>query len=169
LTQGIWQLTDHHPVTAQEARREWALVAHDILEEVAKRYGRSVQYSDLAQEMQRRTGIATDLELSTWVDDVLAAVAERCKDSGEPRLITLVDRPGVTHATEVPAARMECYQAYGAKIPATRTTRRTTRTRSGAAAAAPARKPAKAEERVRPICQRCFVELPSTGVCDNCD
>jgi hypothetical protein len=24
-------------------------------------------------------------------------------------------------------------------------------------------------EKARPVCQRCFLELPATGVCDNCD
>lgn len=167
--QGIWQATDHRPISAQEAHREWALVAHDILEEVARRYGRSVAYADLAGEVQRRTGIATDLELGNWLDDVLTEVAERCKDSSEPRLVVLVDRPGVAHTSEIPAARLECYEAYGAKIPAKKTSRGATRSRTTTSSVAPARKRAKVQERLRPICQRCFVELPSTGICDNCD
>ena len=51
---GIWQETDHRSVNAGEARREWALHAHDVLEEVARRYGRSIAYADLAAEVQRR-------------------------------------------------------------------------------------------------------------------
>jgi hypothetical protein len=169
VTQGIWQATDHRPVTAQEARREWALVAHDILEEVARRYGRSVAYADLAGEVQRRSGIATNLELSSWLDDIISEVDVRCNESGEPRLIALIDRPGVARTGEVPAARLACYEAYGAKIPTRKASRGAGRTRSATPAAPPTRKRAKVQERVRPICPRCFVELPATGICDNCD
>lgn len=167
MTQGIWQETDHRPITAQEAHREWALVAHDILEEVARRYGRSVAYADLGGEVQRRSGIATDLELSSWLDDVLTEVSERCNESGEPRLIMLIDRPGVAQSSGVPAARLACYETYGAKIPARKPTRSAGRSRTSTAAPAPKR--TKVQDRVRPICQRCFVELPATGICDTCD
>lgn len=168
MTQGIWQTIDHRSITPHEARREWALHAHDVLEEVARRYGRSVTHGDLAAEVQRRSGICTDLDPDAWVDDVLEQVAERCKDSGEPRLIALVDRPGAGQADVVSAARMDCYSAYGAKIPAVKTPRRTTRARAGATSE-PVRKPVKPEDRIRPICPRCFVEVPATGVCDSCD
>lgn len=170
MAQGIWQTTDHRPVSATEAQREWALRAHEVLEEVAGRYGRTVAYADLATEVQRRAGIATDLDPADWVDDVLSAVAARCQEAGEPRLIALVERPHATQAHTITADRLACHQAYGAKMPAERTTRRTTRSRSSSGSSAPAvRKPVKPEDRVRKVCPSCFVELPSTGICDDCD
>lgn len=167
MTQGIWQATDHRPITAQEARREWALVAHDILEEVARRYGRTVAYADIGGEVQRRSGIATDLEFSNWLDDVLADVSERCNESGEPRLVALIDRPGIAQISGMPAERLACYEGYGAKIPAKKAPRKAARSRAATAGSPPKR--IKVQERVRPICPQCFVELPATGICDTCD
>lgn len=169
---GIWQETDHRPVTASEATLEWTLRAHEILVEVAGRWNRSIAYDDLAAEVQRRTGIRTDMDAEDWLDDVLKEINTRCVEAGKPKLIALVDMPGVT-SREASAARLSCYEAYGARKPrekaaTTRTagarTRRETEPRK-----APAKRAVKPQDRVRPLCPRCFVELPSTGICDSCD
>lgn len=169
MAQGIWQSIDHSPVTAAEADREWTLRATEILTEVATRYGRSIEYADLGSEIQRRSGILTDMALDTWLDDVLREVARRCTESGKPALSLLVD--GADSRVD-PAARASIYEAYGAKLPKGRSPRpaRTTRSRSSSADVGErTKRAAKPVERRRPVCPTCFVELPSTGVCDNCD
>lgn len=165
VAQQIWQATDHRPVTAAEAHREWALRAHEVLAEVAGRYGRSIGYSDLGGEVQRRAGILTDMDPDTWLDDVLADVGNRCSESGKPSLTALVDVP-YARSRQNSDARLACYQAYGAKVPNERAPR-TPGTRATRKPAA--KRPVKLEDRVRPICPTCFVELPGTGVCDTCD
>ncbi|WP_179251273.1 hypothetical protein [Enemella evansiae] len=175
---GIWRELDRTPVTAGEATREWALNAHDILEEIAPRYGRSIAFTDVAHEVQRRSGIRTDLPPASWLPDVLSEVATRCQESGEPRLTEFVDPPGQTPSSVVSAARLEAHKAYGAKLPnpdapaRRRTTRAKattgTRASSGTPRPAKAARPTPIEERRRPVCPTCFVELPATGICDDC-
>lgn len=165
-------------MTAGEATREWALHAHDILEEIAPRYGRSIAFADVAHEVQRRSGIRTDLPAASWLPDVLSEVATRCQESGEPRLTEFVDPPGQAPSSIVSAARLEAHQAYGAKIPNpdAPARRRTPRAKASAAAggtrsttrAPKASRPTPIEERRRPVCPTCFVELPATGICDDC-
>lgn len=170
---GIWRELDRTPVTAGEATREWALHAHDILEEIAPRYGRSIAFADVAHEVQRRSGIRTDLPAASWLPDVLSEVATRCQESGEPRLTEFVDPPGQAPSEVVSAARLAAHQAYGAKIPNpdAPARRRTSRSKSATGAASRTTKPARPtpiEERRRPVCPTCFVELPATGICDDC-
>lgn len=170
MAQGIWQSIDHSPVTAAEADREWTLRATEILSEVASRYGRSIEYADLGTEVQRRSGILTDKALETWLDDVLREVARRCSEAGKPALNVLVDGDG---SRVDPAARVSVYEAYGAKLPKARSPRAARPTRSPSKGAADSgertKRATKPVERRRPVCPTCFVELPSTGVCDNCD
>lgn len=160
-------------MAAGEATREWALHGHDILEEVAPRYGRSITFADLAHEVQRRSGIHTDLAADTWLPDVISEVASRAQEAGEPRLTEFVEPPGEAPAEVVSAARLEAHRAYGAKIPdPAAPKRRTTRARatSSASAARTPRptKPTPVEERRRPLCPSCFIEVPDSGICDNC-
>ncbi|WP_094362528.1 hypothetical protein [Enemella dayhoffiae] len=164
----IWRDLDQTPITAREATREWALMAHDILEEIAPRYGRSIAFDDLAHEVQRRSGIMTDLPTLQWVPDVLTEVGDRCQESGEPRLTELVDAPGNRSTDAVTPARLECHQAYGAKIPDfDAPNRRSSRGARSATTRTP--RPKAAEPRRRPVCPSCFLEVPESGICDNCD
>lgn len=166
---GIWQDSDHRPVTLAEARQEWTLRAHEILAEIAGRWNRSIGYDDLAGEIQRRTGIRTDMDSEDWLDGVLSEINSRCVEAGKPRLGALVELPGVPTDTD---ARFSCYEAYGARRPREKaaSTRAGGRTRREAEPRkAPSRRTVKPEDRVRPMCPTCFVELPATGICDNCD
>lgn len=166
---GIWQATDHRPVSVAEAEREWTLRATEILSEVAGRYGRTIDYGDLGTEVQRRAGILTDMAFEIWLDDVLREVGRRCTEAGKPMLNLLVEDPD---SKVDPLARSSIYEAYGAKMPGTKkSSTRGPRARSASSGEkkAPARRTVKPEERRRPVCPTCFVELPSTGVCDNCD
>lgn len=181
MAQGIWQETDHRPVTAAEASREWTLRAYEVLAEVAGRYGRSIEYADLASEVQRRSGIMTDMPWSLWLDAVLTEVGHRCQEAGHPSLVALVhDGPAASKLQS--DARLACYQAYGAKMPAGRVrgsaggrspgrTSHGGRSRSsgGTLRPEPAPKRTRPPQRERPVCPTCFLELPATGVCDSCD
>lgn len=173
MAQGIWQESDHRPVTAAEATREWTLRAQEVLAEVAGRWGRSIEYADVAAEVQRRSGIRTDMAADTWLDDVLAEVDARCREASKPSLLALVDQPDASLSGEN-AARLACYEAYGAKPP--RAPRASAGRSAGArpratkaAGTTPTRKSPRREERPRPVCPTCFVELPGTGICDDCD
>lgn len=172
-----WRELDHSSVSPTEAIREWALHGHDILEEIAPRFGRTIAREDLAHEVQRRSGILTDRPEESWLGTVLGAIAERCRESGEPELTSLVADPPV----QVDATRLRCHQAYGAKIPnpdGGRTRSRSTSSTGRRAASASSRsttsprstttRAKSSEPRRRPVCPSCFMEIPSTGVCDNC-
>lgn len=180
MAHGIWQSTDHRLVTEAEAGREWTLRAYEVLAEVAGRYGRSIEYADLAGEVQRRTGIVTDMPQALWLDDVLTEVGRRCQEAGHPSLVALVDN-GPAGLTPHSAARLACYQAYGAKMPASgvrssaggRSSGRTSHGGRSPSSGAPRRESApkrtRAPQRERQLCPTCFLELPATGVCDSCD
>lgn len=120
-----------------------------------------------------------------WIGDVLGRVSADCARRGEPLLSALcvntegsvgegyrgavIDIRGELvgdvddHAA---SERLACYRYFGAELPddggrpqltprirASRTT-----ARKVAAAASP-----------RPTCPTCHLQLPATGVCDNCD
>lgn len=178
----FWRDADRSPVTVQEAVGEWALAAWDVLETVAARWNRTVAAEDLGAEVQRRSGIATSAPSATWLGPMLSLVAQRAHESRGPALTSLVtgDDGRVyagyrevlalqgrsafdldEHARE---ARMECHRAYGAKVPAGRTELPRKRTPGGAPAAAVKAAPPKPK-----VCPSCFLELPATGVCDDCD
>lgn len=180
----FWRDADRSPVTVQEAVGEWALSAWDVLEAVAARWGRTVEAADLAAEVQRRSGIVTSTPSSSWIGPVLSLVAQRAQESRGPVLTSLVTDGGrayagfrdVLAAQGTPAlgaddlaeraadAREATHRAYGAKEPARRAS-------GGArtARAAKAAKPTRTEPPKPRVCPTCFLELPATGVCDNCD
>lgn len=185
-------------MSAAEADREWTLRATEILVEVAGRYGRSIAYADLGAEVQRRSGIVTDRDLENWLDAVLSEVGRRCAEAGQPPLNVLVDDGADSVAESVRASVYSAYGAKMPKARVSRAsqggTARTSRaSQSGTARAnrasqggaagrtSPAgersprtsapttRRTVKPEERRRPVCPTCFVELPATGICDDCE
>lgn len=180
----FWRDTDRSAVTVTEAISEWALVAWDVLEAVAARWRRTIDAEALGAEVQRRSGIHTDLPAATWIGPLLSLVTQRAHESHGPAVtslvagedggphecfdeaLTLAGTPGLTGLARRDAwldARMACHRAYGAKIPAGVTELPRPRVRKVVEAAAPA------PERVAPVCPRCFLQLPATGVCDDCE
>ncbi|MDO5499488.1 MAG: hypothetical protein Q4F67_07390, partial [Propionibacteriaceae bacterium] len=158
MAQGIWQDTDHRPVNATEAHREWTLRATEILVEIAGRYGRSINYGDLAGEVQRRTGIHTDMATETWLDDVLSEVTKRCVEAGKPALTALVDDAGVPANA---AARSACYAAYDAKPPRAKGGRPSRARKPRTHDEPRPRRTTSVQDRKRPVCPTCFVEVPA--------
>jgi hypothetical protein len=114
--------------------------------------------------------VGPDGHMSDWYGDTVESVR------GD--IVTDVEQHGAQE-------RLECYRTHGADLPpdggqpalpprptsAPRVTRGTRAAGSPRAAAKAPSRPAvrKPEPVAAPVCSRCFMVLPSTGVCDNCD
>ncbi|KAA1425871.1 hypothetical protein [Nocardioides antri] len=168
-------------------RETWAESAYDILVGVAGRYHAVVEYTQLGEEIQQRSGVETRMAVRNWIPGVLELVAHRCVSEGVPPLTSLVVRKdtgmvGDGYAAVLTAlgstplddpmqrerhaaqSRLECYQwASAPDLPAD----------GGRAALAPklaastARK-AKANPPAAKVCPSCNMALLPTGVCDSC-
>jgi hypothetical protein len=163
-------------------------MARESLLRTAETYNGYITYSDLAEQVQNKSGIRTKQLIHYWVGKILGVVSTDCHQSNEPLLSSLcVHQDGSVGAgygvaldetyggprpedLDLAAAeeRLKCYRYFGAQMPAdggkpTLTpTLAATRSRKATANATRAR--AKIEE-VRGICPLCFVRLPSSGVC----
>lgn len=195
---GFWHETDGTPTSKAIALKEWALAAHEILTHAAGTYHAVVRDDELAEQVQERGGIRSSHLPRTWLGATLTAVAHVCHRAGEPPLTSLVvgaqdGRVGEAYDAVLAAAalrpitdeaarenraaqsRLACYRWAGSAPadgggPARPEPVKVGRTRRPAAArpAATPRRPAKSD---RPMvtCPRCFMALPSTGLCDTCD
>lgn len=177
----------------------WIPVARAALTGVAQTAHGTIAQSELAEEVQSRTGIRAHGQLAKWIGPFLAHTALACRDAGEPPLVALVvaadnGRVGPSYdavldvlGVETPSGsaererlaaghRIDCYGWAGAPEPAGGWLRRVPATRS---ATAPTRvRPASrasATPHARPepappaVCPTCFMQLPATGRCDFCD
>lgn len=70
----------------------WAAAVYDLLVEVASCYHAVIEYSELGEEVQRRTGVTTGMAIRNWIGGVLELVAQRCHREGIPALTALVVR-----------------------------------------------------------------------------
>lgn len=170
-------------------RETWASAAYDILVEVAGRYHGVIEYGELGEAVQERTGVTTRSAIRNWIGGVLELVVQRCHRDGLPALTALVVRKdsgmvgdgydavlrieGIAPHDDVmereehaARARLECYRWAGAPdLPAD----------GGEPALAPKlaqkvqrRRRAERSERAAQVCPVCFMAIPATGVCDNC-
>lgn len=177
------------PVPPGEAEDAWAEAAHEILTTVAGTYHRLIDRTDLAARVQEASGVRSSKNPHYWLGRVLAQVAAVNRLHDEPPLTALVvhrltgavgdDYDEVLrlsgaepitdeiarekHAAE---ARMECYRWAGASMPAN----------GGHPALSPrldqriVRDRKRARDEAQPtVCPHCFMAIPPTGVCDNCD
>ncbi len=178
--------TDASALGQDEARAAWTPAAREVLIDTAKSYHALVTTKELSSLVQRMTKIKTKQLTHYWITDVLGRVAKECADNEEPLLSSLcVDTSGSVgagYATavldvrgEMPAdpdqhaanERLECYRHFGAKIPA-----------GGGVSMLTAQLSAKRERltsaaraAVRPatLCPVHFVEMPATGICEDCE
>ncbi|MGC1214908.1 MAG: hypothetical protein WA890_27065 [Micromonospora sp.] len=169
-----------------EAFAIWASHAYPILATVAGTYRGLVVYGDLAEEVQRASGVRTSVPFRHWIGKVLHLVVREGHRRGEPPLTALVvhrqdgrvgegykavlevaGEPPITDDLDreyhAAAARLACYRHFGATLPFD----------GGSPALAPAlhervRKQRPSVPAPRPSCPGCFVQLPQTGVCDSC-
>ncbi|HLV56161.1 MAG TPA: hypothetical protein VKY71_11370 [Actinotalea caeni] len=166
----------------------WAQAAGEILTEVAGHYLDVITYADLAEQVQARTGLRTRSPYRSWIGPVLARVVAQCRAAGLPPLTSLVSHraDGGTDLDEgTVAARLACYRRYAEDVPlevieqadhearikafiAEKEAQERTRTRAPRAAAAPRQRKQRAPEEAPKICPTCFMQLPASGICDNC-
>ncbi|WP_224766726.1 hypothetical protein [Janibacter melonis] len=183
---GTWR--EVHDVGAQTARAAWSGAAGEVLRDVARRYGAVITYQELADEVQRMTGIRTRQLMQHWIGRVLEQVAISAHQAGEPGLTALCvyadGTVGPGYATAVKTVtgeavvgdpddhaageRLACYRHFLASglpedggqpaLPTVLSQRRATQRRR-ARAADP--KPVK-------TCPTCYQTLPASGQCDYC-
>lgn len=166
----------------------WALAAHAELAETATGYGHFITVNELAERVQEVSGVHTKAPTRTWMDAILRKVARRCHSAGEPPLTALCVRQNQTvgdaykYVLELAGlpipddlelhaayARWQCYQHYGAAMPADiGIPPLTPRVASRRAAAAPAQAEVKPQPERAAVCAQCFIQLPASGVCQYC-
>jgi len=186
---GFWHEPEGTPTSKAIALKEWVLAAHDILTDVAGTYQAVIRHAELAEQVQERSSIRTSQDQRNWIGGVLGPVVHLCHRSGEPPLTALVVRKhdgqvgegydevlsvaGLRHLTDPVArekhaaqSRLECYRWAGsAPVDGGEAVLAVAATR---AKVVRERRPAKVDVPVL-TCPRCFMALPSTGVCDTCD
>lgn len=172
-------------VGADAAREEWAAAARGVLVEAAGRYHALVTHKELATAVQNLTGIRTKQMPHYWIGDVLGRVSAECARRDEPLLAAFVvtsdGSVSNAYAAAVLAAtgaaptdaddhaakeRLRCHEFFGADdlpddggVPALSAKLAATRGRE---------RKIRHQERVLPKCPKCYLQLPATGVCDNC-
>lgn len=190
-TAGAWRAGDGTPVTFREATIAWALAAHAELAETATGYGHFVTVNELAERVQEVSGVHTKAPTRTWMDALLRKVARRCHSAGEPPLSALCVKQNHTvgdsykYVLELAGmpipedlelhaayARWQCYQFYGAQIPAEGgvpplTPKVAAKRHMTMSTAAPVPEPEPEPVRA-PVCTDCFTQLPANGVCYYC-
>jgi len=73
-SQGAYRLADGSPVTNESARAIWTAVAREVLEQLSGTA--SMPYSDLARQIQQRSGVYTRMPVSEWVPVVVADIGD---------------------------------------------------------------------------------------------
>lgn len=179
--------TPQRTVTPTAGLQAWTKHAYDVLVETASRYNAVISYSDLAEEVQSRSGLRTTSHQRNWISQVLGLIAHQNHRKGEPPLTALVvhkqdgqvgkgydevlrlaglepfDDP-VEREHHAAAARLECYRRWCPYVPEDAEPTLATRVRD-----APVPRRAKvAEVRRGGVCPTCFMEMPLSGDCPNC-
>jgi hypothetical protein len=178
------------PVEMQDAKVAWIPIARESLLRTAGTYNAYITYRDLAEELQKKSGIRTKQLTHYWIGKVLGKVSTDCHRLNEPLLSSLcVHQNGSVGAgfgvaldetyggprpddLDLTAAeeRLKCYGHFGAQMPADGgqpvLTPMLVALRSKKAVVGRAHKPV---EEVREICPLCHVRLPSSGVCGSHD
>lgn len=169
----------------EQALREWSEESATILEDVARTYGGYITYSELASRLNKATGIHTGQLLSNWSGKLLNRVIHVCLERGLPALSALVvhasdgtvgkgfgealraasrDVPQTELERERAAAaeRLECYRVYCLDMPVDATAQLT---RQYEARVNPKRKDLP---KMKAVCPVHGIQLPATGICDDC-
>jgi hypothetical protein len=182
---GTFRESDESPVPMADAKLAWADVARSVLERVATKYDARINYGELAEEIQDRSGIRTRMLMHYWIGDVLGTVSRGCHAAGEPLLSSLcVHQDGTigdgyaialaeAYGGEAPAdlemhaaeERLKCYRYFGADVPAAGGRPRLPRQIESRRFALARR---QREDTPPLICPTCNLALPKTGRCDNC-
>ena len=185
-TRGYWREDDGSQITAADAWDVWAGHAYTLLIGVARTYRALMIYGDLAEGVQKESGIRTSSPFRHWIGKVLYRVVEEGYRRGDPPLTALVvhrtdgkvgegykavlevaGEPAISDELEreyhAANARLACYRHFGADFPAD----------GGTPALAPELERTVARRRPPAVtpprtCPRCSLQLPATGICDYC-
>ncbi len=178
--------TEAETPDSEPAREAWTTAARAALIETAHSYGAVVNAKDLAALVERMSRVRSTQPPHRWIGHILARVASDCAARDEPLLSSLCvlasGSVGAGYADTVLAVqgmspadpdqhaadeRHRCYQHFGATLPADGgtpmlTTQLSTRR---------ARVISTARAAVRPatLCPIHHVEMPATGVCEDCE
>lgn len=161
-------------VSNADALTAWTPAARDALLATAATYHALLRAEDLAVQVQRQTGIATDQPAALWVPKLLERVAADVERREEPPLAALC----VIDADDDDAAqnRLLCYRAYATDLPADGgvparapraavTVRREPRTRN----ATTPRVREKPTSQLREVtCTSCFMIVAARETCSSC-
>lgn len=185
---GFWHEPGGQPTSESHALAAWVPRAHLLLIELAGTYHGVIREHELAASLQEQTGIHTTRPFAKWLEKVLTPVATLCEHAGEPPLTALVVAPD-SDDLEAARLRLECYRWAGSapadggepkplRVMTGRATRSRATSGGGGAARAPraprepkpvAPKRVAKTDRPVAVCPTCFMAIPATGVCDNCD
>lgn len=172
-------------IPRSEALAEWVEAAVPLLERVASDYGSYLTYKSLAHKLAAETGIHTKQQLNFWIGYVLGGVISTCTERGLPELSSLVvnSSDGMVgsgfnevlrrsgrqpiedpYELEVAAAeeRLKCYRVYCPNLQEDAVPQLTREY------SARVNRQAKPAPRPRPVCPGCGLQLPATGICDEC-
>jgi hypothetical protein len=73
-SQGAYRLGDGAPVTIDAARAIWTAIAREVLESVSSIA--SVSHSELARQVQQRSGVYTRMPAAEWLPGVVANLGD---------------------------------------------------------------------------------------------
>jgi len=180
-------------VTPKVAQPYWVKHAYEVLVETAGRYNAVITYSELAEEVQRRSSLHTHSSMRNWIGGLVTDVAKVNHVRAEPPLTSLVvhkqdgqvgagydevlrlageplSADPLDRENHAAAARLECYRHWGADVPADAMPTLAPRARARETRAQMPRTPraAATPERRGAICPTCFMEMPLSGGCVNC-
>lgn len=183
---GAFRVSDDSEVDIADAKVAWVAAARPILVSTAGQYRGTVTYKELADAVQEDSGIHTKVLRQRWITDVLAGVARDCQEAGEPLLSSLCVNAdgsnGPSYGPTVAAVRgggapddadwqgaeerLACYKAWGATLPSHGGTPALTPQMAGRRERAASK---AMENRHQPVCPTCFIRLPASGTCHNCE
>lgn len=164
----------------------WSPVAYASLQSTARTYNGVITYKELAELVQAETGAHTRTLMMHWIGSLLESVALEAQARNDAPLTALCVRhdgtigDGYARAIEVTGGtaaidleqraaedRLVCYRRYSTDLPAdggqpTLTPQVARRRRSTAS------RSVSRVQRTGETCPTCSMEIPLTGICDNC-
>ena len=180
------EYTDVADAGVEAAQAAWVEAAREALVDTAKSYQALVTTKELGALVLSRTRIRTSQQTHHWVADILRLVARDCAGRDEPILSSLTVNANGTVGSwyaetirelrgEAPVdadqhaahERLTCYLHFGANVPSDGGEAQLTpqlRARRERATSA-----ARAAVRPASLCPIHHVELPATGICEDCE
>lgn len=177
---GTYRSADGAKVAFSDAMAAWIPLAYDELVATARSYRAVITYLELSERVQDLSGVRTRMLLANWIGKLLEEVARRAKENGDPPMTSLcvhqdgtigpgyaraprstTDEPGEDIEFYAARHRLLCYRQFAEDLPADGGAPALTRAEQQRRA----RKPAE-ELAPRPRCSKCFIELPTSGICD---